>query len=130
MPPTRVPGRDEIRETSWRRLGIEYGLYDDVFAGDISEWLRGRDLPVEKRVAAYLEILRVLRPFVGTPPQLGPRDRSALRQLATSIFVRMLRSRPAERTELIRVLAACWSVSPARTITAFFQDVGRNERSG
>jgi hypothetical protein len=115
-----------IREISWKRLGIDYDLYDDAFAAELSEWIRGGELPAEKRVAAYLKILPVLRGFVSSaPPCLDPEYQRNLLQLTATSIARMLQAPPAARRDLLKVFGACWSVSPTLAIKAASRQLAR-----
>jgi hypothetical protein len=122
----------EIRRTSWRRLGLEYNLYDDAVAADISEWVRGGELPVEKRAAAYVQILRILRAFVdASSPRIGPRYRTELQQLVTTSIERMLRRPPAGWRDLMSTLRGCSSLGRLQTAKSLVRELirRRDERT-
>jgi glycosyltransferase involved in cell wall biosynthesis len=104
-----------IREVLWRKLGIEYCLYDDEFAFGVNNWVKGGALPPEKRAAAYRVILPALRAFVRSSAPRNQQDFDELRWLAAVSIGRMLRDRPVTSSELFETLAGCWTVSPVRT---------------
>ncbi|RAZ82628.1 hypothetical protein DPM33_34485 [Mesorhizobium hawassense] len=88
-----------IREASWARLGLAYDLYDDAFARDLTDFIRGTDISVERRAEAYRKLLEVLRAFLArSGPFERADDAAAARKLEGQIMARML-ARPPLRLE-------------------------------
>lgn len=66
-----------IRQKLWSRLGLEYDLFDDIPALDITGFLRGGTLPPDRRAAAYAMLRKVLAAFLAGPdvmPDAALRD--------------------------------------------------------
>jgi glycosyltransferase involved in cell wall biosynthesis len=102
-----------IREASWKRIGLSYDLYDDAFAADLSGFLRGRDIAPERRGAAYRTLLGVLRAFLRAPrPLRRAADAPAERQLARTLFSRMLADPPLSGRETLGLCRQVWPIDP------------------
>ncbi|WP_143748787.1 glycosyltransferase family 2 protein [Mesorhizobium sophorae] len=98
-----------IREALWAKLGLTYDLYDDAFARDMTEFIRGHEIAVERRAAAYCKLLAVLRVFLAAArPFERAEDADAARQLAHGLVARMLASPPLRIHEMLRVCSLCW----------------------
>ena len=68
-----------IRESLWTRLGLTYDLYDDAFAHDLTQFVRGGDTAkMERRAPAYRAILSVLRSFLAARQPLARADDARL----------------------------------------------------
>lgn len=101
----------KIREALWARIGLTYDLYDDTLARDLSQFLQGRELPVDKRMPAYRSLLTVLRAFLAAPrPLARVADRAAVRQMTETIISRMLASPPAGWRDTIAFCRLCWPI--------------------
>ncbi|UVK53716.1 glycosyltransferase [Mesorhizobium sp. AR02] len=106
-----------IRQASWARLGLTYDLYDDAFAQDLTQFIRGHVIAVDRRAAAYGKLLGVLNAFLAASrPCRRTEDAVAARQLAHGIVARMLASPPPGLTEMLRVCYLCWPLD-WRTVT-------------
>lgn len=98
-----------IREALWARIGLTYDLYDDVFAYELTGFIRGDTIPVERRAAAYGKLLGVLRVFLAASrPFTRVDDAEAARQLAHGLVARVLASPPLRIKEMLRVCYLCW----------------------
>jgi len=107
----------QIRQASWSRLGLTYDLYDDAFAQDITLFIRGHVIAVDRRAAAYGKLLGVLRAFLAmSRPFRRTEDAVAARRLAQDMVARMLASPPPGLTEMLRVCYLCWP-HDRRTVT-------------
>jgi glycosyltransferase involved in cell wall biosynthesis len=109
-----------IRETLWARLGLIYELYDDGFASDLSDFLRGGDIAVSKRRApTYRVILTVLRSFLAaTQPLTRAEDAEVARKLARSIVARVLANPPLDLGEMLTICRLCWPIDRYITTNA------------
>jgi glycosyltransferase involved in cell wall biosynthesis len=108
-----------IRATSWARLGLVYDLYDDAFAEELSTFLRGGNIAMERRAAAYRVILTVLRAFRAAPrPFARPGDAEAARRLAHGIVARMLAHPPGGLREKLMLLRQCWPIDRRAVVAA------------
>ncbi len=97
-----------IREKLWARLGLNYDLYDNVLAADISGVLRGNDIEPLRRGPAYDRMLTVLLRFAAMmQPLARDEDRASLRRLTRGLASRVLDSPPALPHELDRVMRLC-----------------------
>ncbi|TPN01521.1 glycosyltransferase [Mesorhizobium sp. B2-1-3A] len=98
-----------IRQASWARLGLTYDLYDDAFAQDLTQFIRGQVIAVDRRAAAYGKLLGVLKAFLAASrPFRRPEDAVAARQLTHGIVARMLANPPPGLTGRLRVCYLCW----------------------
>jgi glycosyltransferase involved in cell wall biosynthesis len=121
-----------IREALWAQLGLTYDLYDDSFALEITQFMRGYEIvPPERRLPAYRVILTVLRAFLAARQQF-PRtqDREAARQLRRTTVGRMMASSPADLRETLTLCGLCWRIDPQRTLTAVAARLVREFRVG
>lgn len=106
-----------IRQASWARLGLTYDLYDDAFAQDLTGFIRGQVIAVDRRAAAYGKLLGVLKAFLAASrPFQRTEDAVAAKQLVHGIVARMLASPPPGLTEMLRVCYLCWPLD-RRTVT-------------
>ncbi|KRB31949.1 hypothetical protein ASE05_02665 [Mesorhizobium sp. Root172] len=98
-----------IRQASWARLGLTYDLYDDAFAQDLTRFIRGQVIAVDRRAAAYSKLLGVLKAFLAASrPFRRTEDAVAARQLTHGIIARMLANPPPGLTGKLRVCHLCW----------------------
>ncbi|WP_172374116.1 glycosyltransferase [Mesorhizobium sp. NZP2234] len=98
-----------IRQASWTRLGLTYDLYDDAFAQDLTRFIRGQVIAVDRRAAAYSKLLGVLKAFLAASrPFRRTEDAVAARQLTHGIIARMLANPPPGLTGKLRVCHLCW----------------------
>ena len=109
-----------IREASWARLGLTYDLYDDAFARDLTGFIRGADIAIERRGETYRKLLGVLDAFLArSRPFKRGDDAAAARQLERRITARMLASPPLRLKDTLALCVRCWPLHPlAATATA------------
>jgi glycosyltransferase involved in cell wall biosynthesis len=102
-----------IRETLWARLGLVYDLYDDAFALDLSNFVKGIDITVAgRRAAAYRVILTLLGAFLAAPrPFARPEDAKTARRLARNIVWRVLTKPPHDPREMLKIVGLCWPLA-------------------
>lgn len=125
----------KIREALWARTGLIYDLYDDAVARDLSQFLRGQELPVDKRTSAYRTLLTVLRAFLAAPrPLARAEDGVAAQRMTEAIISRMLASPPAGWRDTIAFCRLCWPIErnvamrmAARYVTHRFRIFRRTE---
>ncbi|MGC2774165.1 MAG: glycosyltransferase, partial [Bradyrhizobium sp.] len=112
-----------IRETLWARLGLAYDLYDDAFASDLSQFVRGADIAVsERRAPAYHVILTALRAFLAAPqPFARAEDAAIARQMARTIVARVLAAPPADLREMLMICRLCWPIDRRAAIDAMMR---------
>lgn len=109
----------KIREALWATLGLTYDLYDDHKARDLSQFLRGRELPVNKRLPAYRTLLTVLRAFLAAPrPFARAQDGAAARRMTEAIVSRMLAHPPAGWRDTIAFCRLCWPIKRRAAMSA------------
>lgn len=98
-----------IRQASWARLGLTYDLYDDALAQDLTRFIRGHVIAVDRRAVAYGKLVGVLKAFLAASrPFARTEDAVAARQLAHDIVARMLANPPAGPKEMLRICRLCW----------------------
>lgn len=85
-----------IRQRRWAHIGLEYDLYDDVLAGDISEFLRGHDLAPSKRRRAYAQLNRVMDAYMTSSG-----DDVAGRLAVRDALIARMASNPANEDETL-----------------------------
>ncbi len=106
-----------IREASWAALGLTYDPHDDALAGDVSAFLRGTTLAVERRGTAYRSVLATLRRFLAVHrDRIGgnAEDARAAQGLAGPLLARMLKEPPPagrETAALYRLGRRLWDGS-------------------
>lgn len=102
-----------IRVALWERLGLNYNLYDNVLATDITEFLRGFDIQVvERRAPAYSVVLSTLSAFLATPDRLGrAEDRQSACKLAQTLVARIAARPPRKLSETLSIFRLCWPIS-------------------
>jgi glycosyltransferase involved in cell wall biosynthesis len=104
-----------IREASWARLGLTYDLHDDTRARDVTQFLRGADVPPpERRAAAYATILIVLRAFLAATPA----DAHEARALRRKLIARILANPPQPVRARLAILARCGRIDARATLRA------------
>lgn len=102
-----------IREASWARIGLTYDLYDDAFARDLTGFIRGTDIAIERRAEAYRKLLGVLGAFLAASrPFKRADDAAAARKLERRIAARMLASPPLRFTDTLMLCLRCWRLHP------------------
>ena len=78
-------------------------------AQDLTRFIRGHVIAVERRAAAYGKLLGVLKAFLAASrPFARTEDAVAARQLAHGIVARMLANPPAGPKEMLRLCRLCW----------------------
>jgi glycosyltransferase involved in cell wall biosynthesis len=110
----------QIRETLWALLGLPYDLYDDAFAQDLTEFIRGNEISaIERRAAAYDKLLTVLHLFIAASrPFAHPEDAEASQRLTQGIVARILANPPAGPLQMLSVCHLCWRVDRRATASA------------
>jgi len=84
-----------IREQLWAGLGLTYNLYDNALAGDVTQFLRGFDLPApERREAAYAAILSVLDVFLKAPRPFARSEDAGVGERLRATLVDRMRAAP------------------------------------
>jgi glycosyltransferase involved in cell wall biosynthesis len=121
-----------IRASLWARLGLTYDLHDDVFAADLSRFVRGEDIvAVERRALVYRSILTLLRAFLAVPQPLAhPDDANGARRLAHTIVARILANPPAGFRDQLAICHLCWPIDRRATIRATTSRVADRIKSG
>ncbi|WP_217575893.1 glycosyltransferase [Mesorhizobium sp. GbtcB19] len=108
-----------IREASWARIGLTYDLYDDAFARDLTGFIRGTDIAIERRAVAYRKLLDVLGVFLAASgPFKRPDDAAAARRLKRHITARMLASPPQRLKDALALCLRCLPVHPLEATRA------------
>lgn len=108
-----------IREALWARIGLTYDLHDNGLARDITDFLRGSSAPPDRRMAAYVKLLTVLRAFLAAPRAGMPsNDAQSRTELASSLAGRILAAPPPGRRNRLTLAWMCWQVAPAATLKA------------
>lgn len=106
-----------IRQATWARLGLTYDLYDDAFAQDLTNFIRGHVIATERRAAAYGKLLGVLKTFLAASrPFNRAADADAATRLAHDIVERMLANPPPGLIATLRLCHLCWPLG-WRTVT-------------
>ena len=101
-----------IRQAMWARLGLTYDLYDDGLARDVTQFLRGVDIPPpERRAPAFCAIMRVLPAFLAAPqPFAGPGQTEDARRLGQTLVARILATPPDDPREALAICRLCWPI--------------------
>jgi len=82
-----------IRERLWAEIGLRYDLYSDTPAMEISRFLRGEDIPPERRAAAYSVLRMTFDAFVAAPRRFDrAEDALVVDRLGAALAARMAAS--------------------------------------
>jgi glycosyltransferase involved in cell wall biosynthesis len=122
----------KIRESLWADLGLTYDLYDDAFARDLTEFIRGhRIVADERRAAAYRKLLSMLQSFLAArQPFSRADDAAAARDLAHRIVARVLADPPASLREMATICYLCASLDRRAAIGAAMRRVAHELKAG
>ena len=120
-----------IRESLWARLGLIYDLYDDDFARDLTQFVRGADIAdIERRTPAYRAILSVLRSFLTARHPLARADDAKIaRKLGRNVVARMLASPPPDLQSKLMICRLCWPIDRRAAMNAAISCLAGEARS-